>query len=104
MKKTRELWEIFGTLPLKMMTNPRIKLIIIMITLVPSSNSCLNNSSLAGGYFALMFCAFPKALKDGILPQLITSNDNSLEFVCKQPETFRTPVQHFGRQVNQSRN
>lgn len=106
-KITRALWVIFSTLPLKIMTNSRIYReegrTGVMI-LVPSSNSWLNNASLASSYLSLMFCAFPKSLsKRSGLGLRVTSNDNLFAVICvyKQPKTFRTPVQHFLK-TNQS--
>lgn len=100
-KITRELWVIFSTLPLKIMTKSRIYReegrTGVMI-LLPSSNSWLNNASLASSYLSFMFCAFPKSLsKRSGLGLRVTSNDNLFAVICvyKQPKTFRTPIQHF---------
>ena len=55
------------------------------MTLVPSSNSYLNNASLAGSYLSLMFCAFPKPLsKRSGLSLRVTSNDNLFAVICVQ--------------------
>lgn len=72
---------MFGTLSLKMMTNPDEK----KVTLVPSSSSWLNNTSLAGSYLSLRFCAFPKPLsKRSGLSFHVTSNDKLLAVICVQ--------------------
>lgn len=78
----------------------------IIMTLVPSSNSYLNNASLAGSYLSLMFCAFPKPLsKRSGLGLRVTSNDNLFAVICVQTtRDIQNPIQHFGRKVNQSRN
>lgn len=55
------------------------------MTLGSSSNSCLNNASLAGSYLSLMFCAFPKPLSQGSgLGLRVTSNDNLFVVICVQ--------------------
>ena len=55
------------------------------MTQVSSSNSCLNNASLAGSYLSLMFCAFPKPLSQGSgLGLRVTSNDNLFVVICVQ--------------------
>lgn len=55
------------------------------MTLVPSSNSWLDNASLAGSYLSLMFCAFPKPLsKRSGLSLRVTSNDNLFAVICVQ--------------------
>lgn len=57
----------------------------IYMTLIPSSNSWLNNASLAGSYLSLMFCAFPKSLsKSSGLSSRVTSNDNLFAVICVQ--------------------
>lgn len=55
------------------------------MSLVPNSNSYLNDASLAGSYLSLMFCAFPKPLsKRSGLGLRVTSNDNLFAVICVQ--------------------
>lgn len=55
------------------------------MTLLPSSNSCLNNARLAGSYLSLMFCASPKPLrKRSGLCLYVTSNNNFSVVNCVQ--------------------
>lgn len=56
------------------------------MSLVPNSNSYLNDASLAGSYLSLMFCAFPKPLsKRSGLGLRVTSNDNLFAVIFPDP-------------------
>jgi hypothetical protein len=76
------------------------------MTLVPSSNSCLSNASLAGSYLSLMFCAFPKSLSKRFgLGLHITGNDNLFAVICVQTtKDIQNSNAAFLKKVNQPRN